>query len=199
MRPDPAAVYRAAPLAELLAILLRQYRRPLASRGIDLTDAQAEALSLAITMRGTLDESAFKLRGALADLVRESVDVLESMHLAFPQSLDTQMSDIPGWETTAEFLEIANEKANAELRISTGAALLLSLGDATYAPELLALAGRGEADDLDGVIAQRVLLLASGIDENDPAWMDKLPAWVQQKHNAETQAEPSSALRRDAE
>ncbi len=178
MRPDPVAVYRSAPLADLLAILLRQYRRPLATHGVDLSDAQAEALSRAIVSRAALADLAQNVRAALADLVDESMGVLARFNLTFAQSLDTEMSAIPGWETTAEFLEIANEKANAELRISTGAALLTALGDPRYGPELLALVARGD-DDLDGVIARRVLLLASSTADDDPQWLDKVRAWVE--------------------
>ena len=177
MRPDPIAAYRSAPLADLLGILLRQYRRPLASSCVELSDTQADALALALAARLPQDDQAQAIRGALPALIEASEGVLARLKLTFPQSLDVEMGEIPGWESTAEFLEIANEKANAELRISTGAALLTALGDRQYSPELLALVERGE-DDLDAVIARRVLLLASGIREDDPAWLDKLRGWV---------------------
>ncbi|MEP7293700.1 MAG: hypothetical protein ABI835_18070, partial [Chloroflexota bacterium] len=86
--------------------------------------------------------------------------VLRRWNLSFEQSLDTEMTEIPGWESTAEFLEIANEKANAELRISTGVSLVAALGDWRFERELRFLAGR--ADDLDGVIAGRVLEMGKG-------------------------------------
>ncbi len=175
MRPDPILAYQTAPLGDLLAILLRQYRRPLASHGIHMTDAVVDVLARDIVAHKLVDEKAS--RAALAALVDESVQVLARLHLTFAQSLDAEMSDIPGWETTAEFLEIANEKANAELRISTGTALLVSLGDNHYAPELLALVERGE-HDLDAVIARRVLLFVSEIDGDVPGWLDNLRAWV---------------------
>ena len=94
---------------------------------------------------------------ALVALVAESEGVLAGWSLTFEQALDTEMGDVPGWESTAEFLEIANEKANAELRISTGSILVAALGDARYAARLRFLASR--EDDLDGVIARRVLVL----------------------------------------
>jgi hypothetical protein len=177
MRPDPILAYQSAPLDELLAILLRQYRRPLASHGIHLTDTEAEALAHDLAARAPLSAKALSIRAALVALIDESIGVLARWNLSFAQSLDAEMNDIPGWESTADFLDIANEKANAELRISTGAALLTVLGDTRYAPELLALVERGE-HDLDAVIARRVLLLASGIDADNPAWLDKLRAWV---------------------
>ena len=43
--PDPLAAYQNAPLGDLLAILLRQFRRPLKGQGVDLTDAEAEAIA----------------------------------------------------------------------------------------------------------------------------------------------------------
>jgi hypothetical protein len=175
--PDRTSAYQNAPLGELLAILLRQYQRPLAAHHIQLTDSGAESLAQIITARQPPSEVAQKLRSALIDLVAESERVLTHWNLTFQQSLDTEMSAIPGWETTAEFLEIANEKANAELRISTGAALLAALGDYSRAPELLFLVERGD-DDLDSVIARRVLLFASGISGDDPEWLDNLRAWV---------------------
>lgn len=178
MLPDRLAAYRAAPLGDLLAILLRQFRRPLAGRGIDLTDSQAEAIAHDIAERRATEAQMQPLRAALAALVDESRGVLARWNLNFQQSLDTEISAIPGWESTAEFLEIASEKANAELRISTGAALLVALGDRHYAAELLFLVERGD-DDLDPIIARRALLFASGINENDPNWLNKLRAWIE--------------------
>lgn len=154
MLPDRRSAFEDAPLADLLALLLRQYRRPLASRGIELTDADAERIAQRIIARDAAETSA--LRDALAALVTESEAVLARWNLTFQQSLGAQMTDIPGWETTAEFLEIANEKANAELRISTGAALLVALGDARYTADLRYVAAHSE-DDLDRIIAGRVL------------------------------------------
>jgi hypothetical protein len=177
LRPDPFLGYLNAPLDVLLAILLRQYRRPLASHDIHLTDAEADALAHDLAARAPLTGKALAIRAALVDLIAESMGVLARWNLTFAQSLDADMTDIPGWESTADFLDIANEKANAELRVSTGAALLTALGDPRHTPELLALVERGE-HDLDAVIARRVLLLASGVAPDDPAWLDTLRAWV---------------------
>lgn len=157
--PDPISTYQNAPLNELLAILLRQFRRPLAGRGVELSDAEAEALAERIVARKALGEKAEAIRVALVELVAESEALLAGWKLTFEQALDTEMGDVPGWESTAEFLEIANEKANAELRISTGSILLVALGDEQYTARLRFLAGR--EDDLDGVIARRVLALSS--------------------------------------
>ena len=153
--PDPLAAYENAPLAELLGILLRQFRRPFASRGVQMSDDDAEKLAGDIVAHETATPLAGEVTAALKALVGESYGTLERWNLTFRGALDTEMSEVSGWETTAEFLEIANEKANAELRISTGIALLAALGVMDYGEDLRFLAGR--ADDLDGVIARRVL------------------------------------------
>ena len=155
MLPNRRSAFEDAPFAELLAILLRQIRRPLASQGVTLSDAEADALAQAITAHAEPDATVAAIRAALVALVAESEQVLAQWGLSFAQSLDAQMDEIPGWESTAEFLDVANEKANAELRISTGAALLVALGDPRYVALLQLLVERGDVPD--GVIARRVL------------------------------------------
>ncbi len=159
MLPDRRSAFEDAPFADLLAILLRQLRRPLVDHGATLTDPEADALAQAICARAEPDSTAEAVHAALIALVAESEAVLAQWHLTFAQSLDAQMNDIPGWESTAEFLDVANQKANAELRISTGAALLAALGDQRYVPLLHLLVERN--DDPDGIIARRVLVFAN--------------------------------------
>ena len=180
MPPNQTAAYENAPLGELLAILLRQFKRPLQIHNITITDLEAAEMMAAAVSREPLSQQAQQVRDALVDLVAESERVLAEWNLSYEQSLDTEMGDMPGWETTAEFLELANKKANAELRISTGSALLAAMGDLRYAHHLLALVERSGVDaDLDEVIARRVLLFASGISPDDADWMDKLRSWAQ--------------------
>jgi len=155
MLPQRSAAYETAPLTELLAVLLRQFKRPLKSRGVDLADADAEQVALAITTRAPLNPSALALRAALLALVAESEGVLARWQLTFEQALDTPMDAIPDWENTAEFLEVANIKSNAELRISTGSLLLVALGDPSRLAHVRFLATR--PTDLDSVLAQRIL------------------------------------------
>ena len=182
MPPNRTAAYERAPLDELLTILLRQFRRPLATRGVALTDSDASEIASAVVQRAALTEKAQAVRAALAELVAESEGVLAKWNLTFEQSLATEMGDIPGWTTTAEFLDVANEKANAELRISTGAALLAALGNYRTTHHLLTIVERSGADaDLDEVIARRVLLFASGIPSDDADWLDRLRAWVREQ------------------
>lgn len=159
MIPDRLNAYRNAPLGELLAVLLRQLRRPLAAHGIDLTDADCDEIGLQIAERRDMGERGKLLRTALNGVIDESAAVLAAWGLSFEQSMKTGVDALPGWETTADFLEIATEKTNAELRISTGAALLTAAGDLKYIGllEFLASGEAGEDSDVETIIAQRIL------------------------------------------
>jgi hypothetical protein len=158
-RPERGQTLGNAPLEDLLTILLRQFKRPLASKGVTLTDADAAQIAAAIAAGTPADDQRRAIADALVALIAESEAVLAQWGLSFEQALDTPMDVLPGWETTAEFLEIANEKSNAELRISAGAALLLALGDDRHAGKLAFLVKR-DPTDTDAQIAARVLALA---------------------------------------
>src|SRR5690606_19861195 len=131
----------------------------LASHGLHWTDTQIAALSEQIVTRTLADNERVPLREALRTLRQESETVLGRFGLTFIQSLTTEMDAIDGWETTAEFLEIANEKSNAELRIAAASALLalLDYEDTQYHDDLHYLAAHPELDDVNAVIATRVL------------------------------------------
>lgn len=172
------AAYEAAPLEELLTVLLRQWRRPLAGHGIAYTDAEAAALGAAIARRD--DDPRFPaLRVALNALVDDSMMELSRWGQTYATSLDAPMDDIPGWESTAEFLDVAERKANAELRIGTGSALLVALGEKPAAANLITLVRRGVAD-LDSAVARRVLLAASGVAADAPDWIERVALWYHQ-------------------
>ena len=181
MLPNRTSALENAPLKDLLAIVLRQFKRPLKAGGIDLTDADIERLVESAVERGERNERMGAVSAALLDLVTESEAVLGKWNLSFRESIDTLMEAIPGWASTVEFLEIATEKANAELRISAGSALLAAFGDLSRADHLLVLTKKSRqpaSADLDTVLARRVLLFAAGIDAKDPLWWDKLQAWA---------------------
>lgn len=179
MRPDRGHFGSSAPFAELLTILLRQFRRPLAAQGVELTDAEYVALGERIARRAAPDTHSQAVLAALVVAVAESESLLrDHWNLTFAQSLETGMDQIPGWETTAEFLDIANEKSNAELRISTGAALVTALGDLRYADHLVYLAGHSDVDEVDAAVAQRVLQFVSGVDDSAPDWLDQVKSWL---------------------
>lgn len=152
MRPNRVNTLTNAPTDELLTILLRQYKRLLAERGVTLTETDIHR----IAQQEHLDEQAQAVRKILIDLIEESKGVLMRWNLTFEQSINTEMADIPGWESTSDFLEIANEKSNAELRIASGAALVAALGDLRYA-DVLRAAINHDPNEIETVIAQRIL------------------------------------------
>lgn len=177
MRTDRPQFLRAAPLSDLLAILLRQHRRLLAERGISLTEARIQALAQQMADRALPDDAA-AICEALASIVAESMGTLAGWNLTFAESLRTDMNAMPGWETTSEFLEIANEKGNAELRIVSGAVLLAALDDLRYTGELLAAIAH-DPDELETIAGRRVLSQASGLAPDAPDWPERIRAWWQ--------------------
>ncbi len=180
VRPDRASLASTAPLDDLLTLLLRQFRRPLALHNVDLKDADAQAIAQAIVQRQPPDARAQAVRDALTRLIAESEAVLKQWNLTFEQAMETGMDAMPGWETTSEFLDLANEKSNAEIRIAAGSALVTALGDCRYLPHLLYLAARDD-DDLDTAIARRVLLFQSGVDPAAPDWLARVRAWAEKQ------------------
>jgi hypothetical protein len=173
--PNRAKTFENAPLDELLSVLLRQLRRPLAAQGFHFTDSEAARIATEWAARQQ-PAVLMTLRVALLAVVKESEAVLAKMGLTFEKSLDASMNDVPGWETTAEFLDIANEKSNAELRILLGAALLLMAGDRQFARCLLHAAGGDYGDET--AIARRALLFASGASPDEPNWLDHARHWL---------------------
>ena len=172
--------WRAAPLDELLTVLLRQFKRLLLSKSLPLSDADAAQIAAALVRRDPPDERTKRLRAALVELVEESEAVLVAHGLSFAAALNTDVADMPGWESTADFLELAEAKANAELRISTASALLVLLGERRCGAYLAAVLDRAAATgqyDLDAVIAERALQSASGAHPADPLWRAQAEAW----------------------
>jgi hypothetical protein len=156
---NPTERLNTMPLAELLLLVLHQFQRLLAERGVDLDDFDLETLAANIVNSEPDVNFKDKVQAALMDIVAESESVLHRWDLTFPQALATGMDAIPGWETTAEFIDLANEKNNAELRIATGSALLVALGQHQYADFLRAIIDHdAETGDREAIIARRILL-----------------------------------------
>ena len=174
---DRTSAFADAPLTDLVALVLRQFKRPLASRGIHLSDADAPILAAEIAAHNPPTPQRQAIQAALVDLIAESESILARWSLTFEQALDTPMEGIPGWETTAEFLEIASEKTNAELRIAAGAALLTVLGDARHARKLVHLVER-DPHDPDAQLGRRLLSHAAGIDPRAADWVAQAHAWL---------------------
>lgn len=177
MRPDRAEILRNAPLNDLLAILLRQYPRLLAQQAIELIEGDIQTLARDIVEGRPPGDLATAVREALVTLVEDSLGVLAGWGLTFEQALKTDMGDMPGWETTAEFLDIANEKGNAELRIASGAVLVTALDDLRYAPHLLVSIAH-DPDELEAVVARRLLSRASGVAVDAADWQAQVQDWL---------------------
>ena len=120
---------------------------------------------------------------ALREIVRESEAVLSAWGLGFAQSIATGMEDMPGWDTTADFLSLANDKINAELRISAASALLALLNEAHYAPHALASVKHGihDPEDVDAVIALRALAFAAQIDQRAKDRLTLIENWIEKR------------------
>ncbi|HEX2619047.1 MAG TPA: hypothetical protein VHL11_02840, partial [Phototrophicaceae bacterium] len=161
---------------ELFLILLRQFKRLLADQGIDLTDLQLHELADLMAQKQLSGEIAQPVKLALISIIETSLAVLDGMKLTYPQALATEMDDLPGWETTADFLELANEKGNAELRISAGASLLTALDDARYTDLLFACYqhGANDPEDVDALIAKRALMFAAEVVETAKDWLSQI-------------------------
>jgi hypothetical protein len=170
-----------APLSDLLVILLRQYKRLLSERGIELTEAAIQTLAHQLAEGAPPPEPSQSIRAVLIDMVEESIAVLARRNMTFVQSLETDMADVPGWTTTSEFLEIANEKGNAELRIASASALLAALGDLRYAEYLLA-AITHEPHEIETAAGKQILAQASGIIANARGWPNLVRDWLKQRN-----------------
>lgn len=185
MLPDRASHVETWEFDKLVTILLRQFKRLLAERGVELTDAEMQQIGVDTASRNAPDEKIPAICAALAAVVAESEGVLKQWNLTFAQSLATDMNAMPGWTTTADFLEIANDKVNAEVRISAGSALMLALGD-TRNVNLLIQAVEHDLKafnqlDVDAVIARRALLFASGVQGDAPDWLAQVKAYFLMK------------------
>lgn len=155
--PSRQSAFETAPMIDLIDILLRQFRRPLANFNVELTAEQIQTLAAEIANQRPLSDKAIETRDGLISVVQESERVLEGWGLTFQQALQTEMGDMPNWETTEEFLALANEKSNAELRIAGGSALVLLLGDNQFTPYLHFLIDNPALDDVSAIMAKRVL------------------------------------------
>lgn len=181
MRPDQRENVESWEFNRLVAILLRQFRRLLAERGADLSETEIDAIGDQAAQKSLTSARIPQIIAATADLVAESETVLARWNLSFAKALATPMDKLPVWETTAEFLEVANEKINAEVRISAGSALLLILGDRRNISYLVETVehdlNRQGWLDVDAAIARRALLHASGVDGSAADWFSQVKAW----------------------
>jgi len=175
---NPSEQLLSLPVDGLVLELLKQFQRLLADRGVSLTTAEMKDISQRAANHESLPEKVGAIQAAMVQIVQESQTVLaERFGYTFAESLATDMSSIGGWETTADFLEIANHKSNAELRISAGSSLLALLGDDRFTEPLFAVvAADGGAGDVDATIARRALTHYAQVDATAPDWAEQVRA-----------------------
>jgi hypothetical protein len=159
----------------LVTDLLRQFNKPslLGKYGVILNKAQMDIIAEAVSNQAMLPALVQEINSALAQLVQASVAELQSRFgLTFAEALaKTDLSEVGDWQTTAEFLEIANHKSNAELRISAGTSLMVFLGDVRYADYLFTVIQVDAGlDDVDAMIAKRALAHYSQIELGTENW-----------------------------
>ncbi|RMF79061.1 MAG: hypothetical protein D6737_12765 [Chloroflexi bacterium] len=155
MQAETPHPFETMPLSDLLSIVLRRFKSLLWQHGFKLNDDDLAALAAQI-VAGESNEMREELKALLITLVKASEAVLARWELTFAQSLKTRIDQIPAWESTSEFLEIANAKTNAEQRIANFSALLVAMGESQYAHYLHTVIAHDPAD-VDGIIARRVV------------------------------------------
>lgn len=186
MRPDRATNIESWDIDALTLILFRQFKRLLADKGVNLTDSEMQAIADSVAKRDVSAERVQSITVALDVLIGESIAVLSGYGLSFAQSLATDMTNLTHlWNTTADFLSVANEKGNAEIRISAGSALATLLGDYRHIDNLIIAIDHDihalGTLDVDAMICKRALLFIARIAQPDPNWLDKARAWVDDK------------------
>jgi hypothetical protein len=155
---SPAAHLSTAPLDELISILFQQFKKPFVEHNIDTSPEVLQRITEAAADHQSLPETD-GMRALLHKIIHESEDTLHNdFGFSFASSLGKTMNDVTGWVSTAEFIDKANIKSTAELRISTASLLLAFMGDASFTHHIRAiLADDAEAEDVDGVLAMRAL------------------------------------------
>lgn len=156
---SPAAHLATAPISDLISILMQQFKRPFVEQGIDTAPEALTPLIEAAAEHKPLPAPAEAVKTLLRSIVQESETALrDGFGFTFEDSLHKTMDDVTGWTSTAEFLEKANDKSTAELRISTASLLLTFLGDTSALTHVrTVLAEDSGAEDVDGVLAMRAL------------------------------------------
>lgn len=188
MRPDRATNIESWEIDALTLILLRQFKRLLTDKGVHLTDSHMQAIADAVANRDLSDPHVPAIVSALDVLISESMSVLAGYGLSFAQSLATDMTDLSHlWQTTADFLSLANEKGNAEIRISAGSALMTLLGDYRRVDNLITMIEHDMQThgtlDVDAMICKRALMFVAHLASSDPDWLDKARQWVSGHHD----------------
>jgi hypothetical protein len=173
---NPAQKLRTAPFEDLVVMLLKQFQRLMRDRGTNTTSDDLNNIGKAASIKSDDYPSITDdICQHLETFVQESIEELQRRFgWTFAQSLAEDMSTITNWETTSDFIDIANNKSNAELRISAGATLLVMLEQDDYAPYLLDVidADKG-AQDVDAMLAMRALAHLDNSDMSAKGWYER--------------------------
>lgn len=145
------------PLVDIVAFLLKQLRRPLLAHGLPPSDGEERGWAQRLIDGDNTDTALLPLRVALTGVLQESEDQLAQWGMTFAQSLATPMVEMSGWESTAEFLELATLKSNAELRIASASLVLIWLDAPRCRPYVELIALHPHYDELNSIVAQRIL------------------------------------------
>lgn len=178
---DPAAELRNAPIGDIFNLLLTQFKRLMVERKVKISAHDIRHYADSVTKHALSPADAAPMIKVMDELISESEQELQQrFSFSFAQSLGTDMTDIDMWETTADFLELANIKSNAELRISAGSALMCLLGDYRYVHHLLTVIEQDpNITDVDAVIAKRALVHAARIEADAADWLSRVRKWHQ--------------------
>jgi hypothetical protein len=176
--PTPSDTLGTAPFFDLMRILINQFRGLLANNGVKLTTDDTHALANAIADNTQHDKLADS-QAVMQTLVDESLTLIaDRWGLSFAECLHADMNSIQAWETTADFLEIANDKSNAELRVSAGSTLLVAMGNYAYVGYLVDVVEHDAgAMDVDAIFAKRTLVHVSGVDGDAEDWLAHVQQW----------------------
>ncbi len=168
-----------APLQEILHLLFRQLDGALTGRGQSLGASPSRDLIAALAA-GETPESVKVLAAALISIVEDNLKTLrDRLSVDFAGSLAADITQVADWQSTADFLSIANEKAGAEQVIMIASALLVACGKSQYASYLIeVIEDDAGALDVDAVIARRILLHVGAIDSVNKDAPSQARAWL---------------------
>ncbi len=168
-----------APLQEILHLLFRQLDGALTRREPSLGAKPSRDLIAALAA-GETPESVKDLAAALISIVEDNLKTLrDRLSVDFAGSLAADITQVADWQSTADFLSIANEKAGAEQAIMIASALLVACGKSQYASYLIeVIEDDAGALDVDAVIARRILLHVGAIDSVNKDTPSQARAWL---------------------
>ncbi len=168
-----------APLQEILDLLFRQLEGALTRRDQSLGAKPSRDLIAALAA-GETPGSVNALAVVLISIVEDKLKMLRDLlSVDFAGSLAADITQGADWESTADLLSIANEKAGAEQAILIASALLVACGKSEYASYLIdAIEADAGALDVDAVIARRILLHVGAIDSINADTPAQARAWL---------------------